>query len=300
MFRRSFALLVIVALLVGSDAASRLTSAQDSKSIGEKSDTNKVLLRYRLRPGTQLFYEIEHTVRTKTRMNDSEDTSEMKSTSRRHWNIREASEGNVTFENVLDAVSMIQTTGVSEITWSSDSGEEPPATFAGIREKIGKTISTVTVNEMGQEVERLKDDGTKTDLGMGSLTVAFPKDPIAIGSSWSIPREIRARDEDGNPQKIKISERYTLDHVKTGIATLAVQSQILTPIDSQAIKAQVVQQLSNGEIKFDVDNGYMIEKRLDWDENVISFRGPNSAMEYRAQMIERLVPADSVRQASKP
>lgn len=48
--------------------------------------------------------------------------------------------------------------------------------------------------------------------------------------------------------------------------------------------AQVVQQLSNGIIRFDIDNGHMLSKQLDWDETVIGFQGANSLMEYRIDL----------------
>ena len=96
---------------------------------------------------------------------------------------------------------------------------------------------------------------------------------------------------------IKIRERFTLEKVKTGVATLSVRSEPLTPIREESIRAQVVQQLSNGTIRFDVDNGRLLSKQLDWDEDVVGFQGANSMMEYRAQLTERLV--DDVQRTAK-
>jgi hypothetical protein len=70
-------------------------------------------------------------------------------------------------------------------------------------------------------------------------------------------------------------------------------------MDEASVRAQVVQQLSNGSIKFDLDAGHMISKELNWDETVIGFQGPNSLMEYRARMSERLVD-NVVRTAQRP
>jgi len=86
-----------------------------------------------------------------------------------------------------------------------------------------------------------------------------------------------------------VRELYTLKKVKTGVATLSVRSQPLTPLNEESVRAQVVQQMSNGEIRFDVDNGYMLSKQLDWDETIVGFQGANSLMEYRARFSEKLV-----------
>ena len=50
-----------------------------------------------------------------------------------------------------------------------------------------------------------------------------------------------------------------------------------------------MQQLSNGVIRFDIDNGRMLSKQLDWDETVVGFQGANSMMEYRAKLTETLI-----------
>lgn len=96
----------------------------------------------------------------------------------------------------------------------------------------------------------------------------------------------------------KIRELYTLEKVKSGVATISIKSEPLTPIDEESVRAQVVQQLSNGTIKFDLDAGHMISKELAWDETVVGFQGPNSLMEYRARMTEELID-DVVRTARR-
>ena len=60
-------------------------------------------------------------------------------------------------------------------------------------------------------------------------------------------------------------------------------------MEDESIKAQLVQQLSNGTIRFDIDGGRVLSKQLDWDETVIGFQGPNSLMEYRARLTESIV-----------
>ena len=124
---------------------------------------------------------------------------------------------------------------------------------------------------------------------MGSLTFAFPEEPIAIGGSWSVPREVKLAPRTEKCMPIKIRELYTLEKVQTGVATLSLRSEPLTPINEESVRAQVVQQLSDGVIRFDIDNGRMLSKQLDWDETVVGFQGANSLMEYRARLTETLL-----------
>jgi hypothetical protein len=259
-------------------------------AMADDSEGEKYLLRYDLSSGEQLHYEVTHVAKTKTRIRGAEEISQVHTVSQRHWDISKGNADEVTFDHVVDAVEMTQQQGdAEEVRWDSESGAAPPKIFERVAEQIGTTISTLTVTPRGQETKRENNGGTKASLGMGSLTIAFPEEPIGVGQSWSIPREVKARTEDGEVKTIKIRELYTLEKVKTGVATLSVRSEPLTPLKDESVRAQVVQQMSNGEIRFDLDNGRMLSKQLDWDETIVGFQGANSLMEYRARLTERLV-----------
>jgi hypothetical protein len=256
------------------------------------------LLRYNLKSGEEIHYEVTHVAKTKTRIRGAEEISNVHTVSRRHWDVTSVGDEGMTFNHVIDAVEMTQQRGEEEeIRWSSEGEETPPAAFERVAQQIGDVISTLTVNGRGQEASREDNGATKTSLGMGSLTLALPAEPIAVGASWSVPREVMVRTPDGSPKPIKIRELYRLEKVKTGVATLSLRSEPLTPMDDESVRAQVIQQLSNGEIRFDVDNGRMLSKQLDWDETVVGFQGANSLMEYRARLTERLL--DGVKRTAK-
>lgn len=270
-----------------TSAFGQAPEANDTKSGDEVS---KYLLRYDLNAGEDLHYEVTHVAKTKTRIRGAEEISQVHTISQRHWAIKSTNEEGMTFDHVVDAVEMTQQQGDSEeIRWDSSSGEKPPALFKRVSDQIGSTISTITISARGEETGRENNIGSKASLGMGTLAVAFPEQPIAVGESWSIPRDVKARTDNGEIKIIKIRELYTLKKVKTGVATLSVRSQPLTPLNEESVRAQVVQQMSNGEIRFDVDNGYMLSKQLDWDETIVGFQGANSLMEYRARFSEKLV-----------
>ncbi|KAA5547053.1 hypothetical protein FYK55_01140 [Roseiconus nitratireducens] len=258
--------------------------------VATTAEPETYLLRYSLTEGQRLNYEVTHVAKTKTRLQGKEESSQVHTVSQRHWQVADVNDKDMTFDHVVDSVEMTQKQGdQEEVRWSSTSGELAPPVFAKVAERIGHTLSTVSINARGQETNRVDNGGSKASLGMGSLSLALPEEPIAVGDSWSVPREIKTRTDEGLVKPIKIRELYTLEKVSTGVATLSIRSEPLTPIDEPSVQAQVVQQLSNGEIKFDLDAGHMISKELNWDETVVGFQGNNSLMEYRARMTERLV-----------
>lgn len=262
-----------------------LSAQQPDSQPGEK-----YLLRYSLKTGDLLCFEVTHVAKTKTRVNGSEEISQVHTVSQRHWDVAAASPSAITFQHVIDSVEMTQQQDDGkEIRWDSRSGEKSPAVFGKVAEHIGKTLATITIDARGQELDREDHAGTKASLGMGSIALDFPEQPIAVGDSWPVVREVRARTQDGEVKPIKIRERYRLEKVKTGVATLSVRSTHLTPIRDESLRAQIIQQLSKGTIRFDIDNGRLLSKQLDWDETVVGFQGANSMMEYRARLTETLV-----------
>ncbi len=283
--------LPIIALLLAAPAV--------SAESGEDQET--FLLRYKLNASERLDYEVTHVAKTKTRIQGSEEISRVHTTSRRHWDVTSvADDEQVVLDHGLDSVKLTQQSGdEDEIRWDSNSGEAPPAPFKAVADQIGTRLATLTITPRGEELDRENHGGTEANLGMGSLTIEFPEEEIPVGHSWSVAQETKTRTEAGEVKVIKLRHLYTLEKVQTGVATLRIRSEPLTPIREESVRAQVVQHLSNGTIRFDVDNGRMLSKQLDWDERVVGFQGANSLMEYNARFTERLVDSDK-RIATRP
>lgn len=178
--------------------------------------------------------------------------------------------------------------GRDEIRYDSKTDKEPPEEFQGIAETIGKTLATVTINRSGQVITRDKAN-TAPDLGFGGLVVPLPPKPVKLNHTWAVPKKLQLREKDGRYKQVRIQMKYRLEKVQSGVATLSVKTEVLTPINDATLKSQLVQQISNGEIKFDIDAGRVMSKQLDWTENVIGFNGAGSNMKYLARFTETLV-----------
>lgn len=256
-------------------------------------------LQYKFEQGEQVRYRVVHMAKTKTRMGDTEETSQVRTVSIKVWDITEVSdEGDVRFNHGVASVEMSQQAGdAEEIRWDSTSEAIPPVQFSKVADRLGKTLGWIRINAQGQVRERSDSSVESSSLGMGDVTMPLPANRVKIGDNWAVPREVRTRNEAGTQKIIKIRELYTLEKVQTGIATISVRSEPLTPIEDQTVKSQLVQQLSNGTIRFDIDAGRVISRQLDWDETVVGFQGASSMMEYRARLTEELETATPQRTA---
>jgi hypothetical protein len=257
-------------------------------------------LRYKLKAGEQVVSKIHHHAETQTMISGSNEDSSSETTSIKVWEVRSVdADGNMTFVYQIDSVDMRQSVGQGEqVTFNSQTDLEAPPVFKRVAETVSKPLATITINSHGEVLKR--DNELKSPLlGLGDLTIALPSETIAVGAEWNVPRELRVRLEDKSTKIIKILEIYRLEKVSAGVATISVKSQPITPVNDPAVEAQLVQQLSRGKIKFDIDNGRLLSKQLDWSESIVGFRGDNSSMRYNATWSEELLPSSARTAATK-
>jgi hypothetical protein len=289
MFRRSIlALASVLAIAVSNTSAQSKPTA--AKSVANKpagGQTYQIL--YKLKAGEVLASKVSHFAETLTKIGEHIESSSSRTASDKVWEVKSVDDkGNMTFEYRVTSVNLAQRIGdKAEFKYDSETDTTAPDIFKKVAESVNKPIATITINPRGQVVNRDKD--TKTpQLGIGDLTVPLPAEPVAIGAEWSVPRELRIKLEDGSFKNVKIRELYTLEKVSAGVATIRLESQPLTPLNDANAESQLMQQLSNGYIKFDLDRGRLISKQLDWAEEAVGFRGDNTSLKYDAKFTEEL------------
>ena len=272
-----------------ADGKSKTTLVSKSRPSDSKepTDSNRYKLRYRMTPNMKIVSEVTHLAKTNTKINDEAQSSQSRTVSRKVWFVSDvAKNGNMTFVHQVDAVEMSQQIGDGEeLRYNSEIDKEPIAIFQKVAETIGKPIATITINGFGQVVDR-SDEATGSNLGMGDITIPLPEEEIEIGTQWETPREIRVRRTDGTPKSVKVRELYTLEKVSAGVAVISIRSELLTPLTEPEVEAQAVQQMSNGTIRFDIDAGQLISKKLTWDKTIVGFSGAGSIMDYSARLEE--------------
>ena len=266
----------------------------ERKELNETPSTlggEEFLFRYKLQPGMIISSEVTHLAKTDTKIDSVEQNSNSRTVSQKTWEVTRVEKGEMTFDYKILEIDMSQRIGADmEIRYSSKAGDEPARQFKAAADSVGKVISTVTIDEQGMIVAR-SDDTNPPNLGMGDITLPVPKKPIAVGATWDVPRELRIRRDDDTIKTVRFRELFKLEKVSAGVATIAVRSEMLTIISEPKEEAQVLQQLSNGTIQFDIDAGRMISKELSWDKVVVGFSGAGSVMDYSARLEEQVTKA---------
>ncbi len=266
----------------------------------DEADSNAYRLRYKFTAGEVFRTKVVHLVAVETTIQGVTETAKTRSVSTKAWRIRDVTpDGKITFDYVVESVSMWhQVSERPEVRYDSTKDEQPPPEYKHVADSIGQPMATVTISPSGEILGR-ENARPQFNPGIGELTISLPKEPIQPGHSWATEGELPLRARPSDPiKRVKLRQQYTLEKVETGVATIQVTSQILTPLNDPALQSQLVQRIKKGVIKFDIDAGRIISQQMDSDEMVIGFNGPESNMKYLSRLTEDAAQQETV--ASKP
>jgi hypothetical protein len=253
-----------------------------------------VQLRYQFEKGETVRWKVEHRARVRTSISGTTQTAETDSTSVKVWRVTQVdSQGVATFEHSVERIQMRQqVTGRQAEVYDSDKDKDPPAPFQSVAKSVGVTLTVVRLDPRGKVIQR-KDLASQALAGDSQITLPLPEDPVAVGEQWSIPHEIEVSLDNGGTRKIQTRQQFKLEAVKHNVATISVQTVVLTPVRDPAIEAQLIQRQSAGTVSFDLEAGRVLSQQMDLDKQVIGFRGQASSLHYQTRFSETLLPRDT-------
>ncbi len=281
---------VLRAVHAGEDGLQSVLVAAKKRALSEK-----YLFRYKFSKGEVIRWKVRQLGTTEATVHGNTQTSKMRSVSTKQWEIIDIDDqGNATFiHSVVDVDMWQKISDRQEVRYNSSKDKTPPPEYVQVAKTVGVPIATVKVSSSGEVLERDKAP-KQANSGLGDIVLRLPREPVKVGQSWHLSNEIRVRRQDGKRLRVKTRLVYTLKSVKTGVATILVKTEVITPVNDPQVKSQLVQQLTNGELKFDLDAGRVLSQQIDWDETVVGFSGSDSLMKYLARFTEELIPADAV------
>jgi hypothetical protein len=267
-----------------------------------KPETEKYALRYQLKRGDILRYEVSHKASMRTTIENSTQAAESKTDSVKLWKVSDVlPEGEIEFMNVVERVHMLsQVPDRSPMEYDSDRDKTPPVGFEDAAKAIGVPLSVMRITPSGKVVHRerkVHGQGAEDDA---PIVVRLPDAPVAIGDTWDEPFDLTVHLEAGGTKSIQTRRHHELTDVNNDIATIKVSYQILSPVDS-FVEYQLVQKLIEGEVKFDHKAGRVVAQKMEIDKRILGFAGPTSSTQYIMRMEEKLVtPPPPVAQQVKP
>lgn len=262
--------------------AGRHAIAEETPPPGTRAYT----LRYKFTPGETLRWQVEHRAQVRTTVGGTTQTAETLSRSVKAWTIDAVEDEETTLIYHVESVDMRQQfDGRQETTYNSDSDETPPPGFADVAKAVGVPLATITLNRRGK-VLKCEEKFVQAAPDQEYITLPLPEKAVAVGEQWFEPADITVNLKDGRSKKIKTRQRYLLKDVSDGVATIQLETQLLTPVRDPEIEAQIVQSKANGIVRFDIEAGRIESQRSDVDEHVVGFEGDGTSLHYVTRFTE--------------
>jgi hypothetical protein len=264
-----------------------------SESKSPHVESEKYLLRYKFQPGDALRWTVVHRCRIRTTVSASTQTAETTTTSVKVWRVHEVNpDGSVVFDHLVESVDMRhRLSGCDEVRYNSRTDPCAPHGFEDVARAIGVPLAVVTIDAQGKLMRRKQNFVKAAVAGQGEITTELPAQAMAVGSRWSSQSHLDVPLSDGSVRRLRAMQSYQLQSVKTGVATISVSTQIMTPIQDPAIEAQVLQYETSGSLRFDIQRGQILGRQIDVDKSVVGFRGEASSIRYIGRSTEEYLPA---------
>jgi hypothetical protein len=270
-----------------------MTAAVFSSAFAD--DGEKYLLRYQFHPGETVRWEVEQRTQLRTTVSGSTQTAETTTRSLKAWRVSNGTpEGVATFEHSVEWVDMRQQLSeCAEVRYDSRTDAKPPAGFDDVAKSVGVPLSTVTMDAKGKILKRERRDvKALTHNEEGCMTIPLPDEAVPVGYTWSCPQDIDVPLETGGVKKIRAIQQFTLEGVKTGVATIRVSTEIITPINDPAVEVKLTQRDTHGRVRFDLEAGRILGQQMDSDKHVVGFRGEASSMHNVTRFTEQILPQE--------
>ncbi|MBA3314573.1 MAG: hypothetical protein M3552_22000 [Planctomycetota bacterium] len=252
-----------------------------------------VLLQYKFREGETVRYRIEQDatfVASKGPTREKQDT--LSRTDQQFKVVAVDADGTATLRMIIAAARMEYGFDDAPPTvYDSSQKDIPAAAFAGVRKAIGRELAELKLHPGGtvdsvrpllpsEELDAIPGKLGLEGEGPSNLFVAFPERRIKAGETWSDTFSTRVVISGKLTQEVKILRQYRLESVQNGVATIAVKTAPLTVLGDPSLLVQVIQRTTSGTIRFDMQAGRALARKVEFDNMEIGWAGDDSS--YRA------------------
>lgn len=264
--------------------------AEAAKKKSSKQPAEKHLLQYKFKMGEVLRYHVRHASDIRTTIEEATQQAESTSDSVKAWKVTDVlPNGEMEFVHVVETVRMTNTVPNRGTTkFDSEADKTPPTGFEQAARAVGVPLSVIRIKPDGEIAHREEKHPQPPATDDMPITLRLPAEPIAVGEQWDWNYHVDAQRKNKSTLKVQTRRVCTLKKVQSGIATIEVEYQLLSPV-SAYIESQLLQKLTKGTVRFDIDAGRTVSQRFEADRRVIGFSGKASSMHFVSRLEERLL-----------
>ena len=270
-------------------------------------ESTPVVLKYRFEPDQTIHYIVSHKMMIRSQKGRVTQIAKSDWTTYKHLRvIKIDADQTATVETTIDRVeAVVQFDDEPPHKYDSSVDQAAPAPLRRVSESIGKPLANTrfttdgrlisAVSLLGPDAGPLADsEAASDDPSRKNFLITLPAGPIRVGESWKDTFVVKVSVPPKLQRNITLGRKYTLVTLENGLATIQLQTSVLTPVNNPEIEAQLIQRPQQGEILFDVAKGLIVSRTLRVNQEVSAFAGPNSIMKAESSLIETLTSSTTV------
>jgi len=260
----------------------------------------KYTFRYKFHVGDVMKWNVIQQVNMVTSLSSDRVKSETYSSSTKVWKVLSVDEnGTAVLEYSVEDADLWNKSsdGAIEKRFNSKSDEKPLPDFIDVARSLNKPLAHFTINAKGEVLKKVQKTEYAAATEENKVTIPMPERPVVVGESWDFPEVITLPQPDGTVKKISTRQRYTLQKIENGIATIDFKTIVTTPLQNdRESQLALIAKIKNGVIQFDVISGCSISQQFDIDRSVIGGMpsGPHVAnsISYKSRFTEKYLRDD--------
>lgn len=256
-------------------------------------------LRFKFIPQQELYYVTQNDAEYLVEQALARETVPHTSMNIRHIKVLDLNpDGSANVELIMDRARMTANNGGVQSLYDSRDAAHVPTEFAHVHLLIGRPLAAqlTPLGKVSPPKDASAVDKT-TNVEQYDLLFLLPEQPIAIGDAWTDRFEVSIfiAAESMLRRQIKMERRYKLKSVENGIATISQVTVPLSPLHDPFQESQLIQRKPSGTLKFDIEQGCLIDRQFQIDEKVVGYSGPGSALTVKVIKVDRQVAADQIK-----
>lgn len=288
-----------------------VNAAADAPVVAIKPVSNgeAILLKYQFEPNQKVHYKVTQKMSTTLQKGSARQTARSEWTTNKHIRVVSTDAAGSSLETTIDRIqATVQIDDGKAETFDSKSDSEPPAPLKRTIPALGRPLALMQFAPNGKllksEILETKDvkkspvaaegNEDKSDPNSKSFLITMPETPVKVGDSWKDPFIVNVSIPPSLTTPVTLNRTYTLTSLENGIATIRLESAVITPVNSPAVEVQLMLRTPKGTIQFDTKKGLIISKTLTSDETVHEFSGGGSQMRAENTLVETLAEPEAI------
>jgi len=260
----------------------------------------KYVFRYKFHVGDVMKWNVVQQVNMLTSLSSDQVKTETYSSSTKVWKVLSVDEnGTAVLEYSVEDADLWNKSSDSKLEkrFNSKSDEKPFPDFIDVARSLNKPLAHFTINAKGEVLKKVQKSEYAATTEENKITIPMPEHSVAVGESWDFPEVITLPQPDGTVKKISTRQKYTLQKIENGIATIDFKTDVTTPLhNDRESQLALITKIKNGVIHFDVISGCSIWQQFDIASNVIGglTAGPQVAnsISYKSRFTEKYLRDD--------